>query len=59
MSPSGLKFRNQRDYFRTNFKKREQSILEEEEKMLKETIEAIPDGEPIWPKRILEIYNCD
>ena len=56
---SGLKFRNQRDFFRTNFKDREADTFKEENKLIKQKIEGIGQNENVWPQSLLEIYNCD
>ena len=56
---SGLKFRNQRDFFRTNFKDKEADTFKEENKLIKQKIEGVGQNDNVWPQSLLEIYNCD
>jgi len=54
-----LKFRNQRDYFRTNFKSQEQKELTKEIEQIWKSIESIPEDKSVWPEDIPEIYNVN
>jgi hypothetical protein len=53
-----MKFRNQRDYFRTNYKTQENKALAKEREVMWKRIESIPNDKNVWPDDIAEIYNC-
>ena len=56
---SGLKFRNQKYCFRTNFKQKEQKFFKKENKLIKDKIEGIGENQNVWSHSLLEIFNCD
>jgi len=54
-----MKFRNQRDYFRTNYKTQEMKVLAQERENMWKRIESIPLDKSVWPEDIPEIYNVN
>ena len=54
-----MKFRNQRDYFRTNYKTQEMKVLAQERENIWKRIESIPLDKSVWPEDIPEIYNVN
>ena len=59
MSPSGLKFRSQKEYLESDFNEVEDRVFEEEKENLQKEIESIPESKSVWPESIVEIYNCN
>lgn len=57
MSNSGLKFRNQRHYFESNYKDRETADLIEEQTQMWKNIRSVPQQKSVWPAEIVEIFN--